>query len=102
MKVYIAGPMSGLPDFNYPAFFAAEEALESQGIKPLNPARNEPPGSATWLAFMRMSLVQISQSNGIALLPGWESSKGASIEKRLGDDLGLDVRPLSEWIETTP
>lgn len=37
-KVYIAGPMTGLPEFNYPTFFAAEEYLRSHGAKVMNPA----------------------------------------------------------------
>ena len=44
MIVYIAGPMTGLPDLNYPAFNAAEEALTAAGHAVLNPARN---GSST-------------------------------------------------------
>ena len=35
-KVYVAGPMTGLPEFNYPAFFAAEEYLRSHGAKVMN------------------------------------------------------------------
>lgn len=41
MKVYISGPMTGLPEFNYPAFFAAAEALEARGYETINPARTE-------------------------------------------------------------
>lgn len=100
MNVYIAGPMSGLPDFNYPAFFKAAEKLRAAGLEVENPAENPPPpDGAGWLGYMRMSLVQISKVDGIALLPGWQGSRGAALEKRIGEDLGLDVRPLDEWLE---
>lgn len=102
MRVYVAGPMTGLPDFNYPAFFAAERALQIAGHEVENPADNPSPTDGSgWLGFMRMSLVQISKVDGIALLPGWQNSRGAVIEERLGRDLSLDVRPLAKWLEVT-
>jgi len=99
MKVYIAGPMTGLPDFNYPAFFQAAERLVDAGHEPINPARSEGrSGCATWLHYMRASLRDIADADGIALLPGWQNSDGARIERGLGRDLGLDVRPIGEWL----
>lgn len=98
MKLYIAGPMTGYPDLNYPAFHIAEEKLRAAGYETLNPAPNDPP-EKTWLNFMRMSLVQISQADGVALLPDWLKSKGAQIEYNLAKALGLEVRTLEQWLE---
>lgn len=97
MKLYIAGPMTGLPELNYPAFHEAEAQLFKAGYTPLNPAPNKPE-NPTWLNFMRMSLVQISQADGIALLPGWELSKGARIEHGLARDLQLPVDTVEQWL----
>lgn len=99
MKLYIAGPMTGLPDFNYPAFFKAAADLEAAGYEVENPAANQPEGTASWLAFMRMSLVQISRVDGIALLPGWSDSKGARLEEHIGTALGLPVRYVRTWLD---
>lgn len=99
MKLYIAGPMSGLPDFNYPAFFKAAEQLREAGYEVENPAENKPEGAASWLAFMRMSLVQISRVDGIALLPGWRDSNGAKLEEHIASALGLQVRYLHTWLD---
>lgn len=99
MKLYIAGPMSGLPDFNYPAFHRAAEQLEAAGYEVENPATNVVEGTASWLAYMRLSLVQISKVYGIALLPGWADSKGARIESDLGLALGLPVRYVDVWLK---
>lgn len=103
MKLYIAGPMTGLPDFNYPAFFAAEEQLKAAGYETENPARNElsedrPADEPMWLGFMRMSLVQISRVDGLALLPGWQNSSGAKLEEHIGQGLKLHVRYLETWL----
>lgn len=100
--LYVAGPMTGLPDFNYPAFYKAEEQLRAAGYEVENPARNElkgrPEGEPMWLSFMRMSLVQISRVDGIALLPGWGDSEGAKLEAHIGQGLKLPVRYLGVWL----
>lgn len=99
MKLYIAGPMTGLPEFNYPAFFAAAEALQAAGHEPINPARDEGREDCkTWLDFMRASLRDIADADGIAYLPGWSDSTGATIEVGLARDLQMPVRPLAGWL----
>lgn len=93
--VYIAGPMSGHQDFNYHAFHYAAADLRAAGYRVLNPAENPKPNpDPTWQDWMRAALGQLIQSDAIALLPGWDTSKGAMIEERIGRDLGLDVRPI--------
>ena len=101
MKLYIAGPMTGYPDFNYPAFFRAAEELASAGHEPINPARTEGrEGCAAWLDFMRLSLIDIAACDGIATLDGWEMSRGARIEVGLADDLGLPVKAVDGWLDS--
>ena len=38
MIIYIAGPMTGRPDFNHPAFFNAALKIAANGHRVLNPA----------------------------------------------------------------
>lgn len=98
MKLYIAGPMTGLPDFNYPAFFQAAEKLKAAGVTPINPARSDGrTGCTSWLDFMRASLHDIAECDGIATLPGWEHSRGAALEVFVAQSLGLPVKPLGVW-----
>jgi len=91
MKAYIAGPMTGLPDFNYPAFNRAAAQLRALGHEVLNPAENPVPPCGTWAGYMRMALAQLVQCEAIVLLPGWTDSKGALIERKLAQVLGMDV-----------
>lgn len=99
MRVYIAGPMTGLPDFNYPAFFKAAVDLRTAGHFPINPARADGrEGCRDWLDYMRASLRDIADCDGIATLHGWGESRGAALEVHIARSLDLPVRPLSEWI----
>lgn len=91
MRLYIAGPMTGLPESNYPAFNAAAARLRALGHTVHNPAENPAPACGTWLGYMRMSLRQIADTDAIVVLPGWADSKGALIEYGLAYDLGLPI-----------
>ena len=91
MRIYLAGPMTGLPDYNYPAFHAEAARLRALGHEVLNPAENPTPPCGTWQAYMRLALAQLVQCECIALLPGWVDSKGALIERKLAQVLAMDV-----------
>lgn len=96
-RVYIAGPMTGLPAFNFPAFHAAAAQLRAAGYEVENPAENPVPAcGGTWLGYMRMAIAQVATVDAVVLLPGWEGSKGARIERDLAIGLGLGVMTLRE------
>jgi len=101
-SIYIAGPMSNLPEFNYPAFFRAEERL-SQKWHVFNPARmdgmdttglrghlSEVPEFSLRLAMQR-NCAAICQCDAIYMLQGWQHSRGAKVELALAEYLGLEV-----------
>ena len=90
-RIYIAGPMTGIARFNYPAFNSAADKLRELGYEVENPAENPKPECGTWEGYMRMSVVQIAGCDSIALLPGWLNSKGALLEVRLAADLGITI-----------
>jgi Domain of unknown function (DUF4406) len=90
-RIYIAGPMSGLPDLNYPYFNLVAAALRRQGHHVENPAENPESFSKSWTDCMRMAVRQLATCDTVVLLHNWELSKGACIEHRLAHDLGLKV-----------
>ena len=97
MSVYICGPMTGLPDLNYPAFHAAAAELRALGWHVVNPAENAPPcENPTWADWMRISLEQVRAASLLALLPGWERSKGARLEVETARELGIPVFSLKD------
>lgn len=97
MRVYVAGPMTGLPNFNYDAFHDAAGRLREMGHEVENPAENVNE-SGEWIEWMKLALAQVLRCDGIALLDGWESSAGATLEVHVATNLKLIVGPLSEWV----
>lgn len=103
--LYVAGPMTGFVDFNYPSFNAAAEALLAAGYGVLNPVdseqNNPTPGTPqAWDWYMRQALAMVLVAEGIALLPGWESSRGASLEVNVATALGMPVHRIEDWLGT--
>jgi hypothetical protein len=116
MKIYVAGPMRGIPEFNFPAFNAAADKLKAEGHIVFNPAQkdNERHGkdiskgnangceetAAKEHGFdLRVALGDdlawiCAEADAIALLPGWEKSKGATAEKATAEALGLEIIKL--------
>lgn len=112
-KIYVAGPMRGIPEFNFPAFHAATAKLRGEGWTVFNPAEkdNERHGkdiskgnlhgdeevAAKEHGFnLREALgcdlaFICAEADAIALLPGWENSKGAKAEHATAIALGLEV-----------
>ena len=97
--LYLAGPMTGVEAFNHPAFHAAETRLRAAGYEVLNPARNGLPNDASWCAHMRRDINMLTVCHGIALLPGWDASRGVKLEVEIGNLLGLQVRHIDLWVE---
>lgn len=108
-KYYIAGPMRGYPEFNFPAFDRAADYIRARGSYAFNPAdRDRAAGfDPTGLKGNMEELVELGfdlraaldadfqfilwQATHIFMLPGWSSSKGATAERALALVLGLTV-----------
>lgn len=90
-KLYLAGPMSDLPELNFPAFHAEAARLRALGYTVINPAEINSDPTAEWIDCMCADIPQLIGCDGIALLPGWETSKGARIEHSIARALGMLV-----------
>lgn len=94
--LYIAGPMTGVPDWNYPAFNKAQAELEAAGFRVLNPARQ--PDGLTYDEYLHRAIADVFACEGIALLNGWEGSPGAKAEVALADALQKDASAVWVWL----
>ena len=88
-KIYLSGPMTGLPNFNYPTFMAVAEELRAAGHHVENPDDGGQVEGWAWSDYMRRALNQLLLCNTIVTLPGWEESPGANIEVLLARNLYL-------------
>ena len=90
-RIYIAGPMTGYAEKNFPAFAEMSEKLLSLDFIPVSPARNEDNLHEGWADFMKPDLVDMLYCGAIVTLPGWEKSKGATMEVGLAKELDIPV-----------
>lgn len=88
-RVYIAGPMTGLPGYNFDAFNAKAAELRAEGWHVENPAEHGHIDGAGWADYLRWDISRIATCGAIYLLPGWQASKGASLEVVIGKALGV-------------
>jgi hypothetical protein len=99
MKIYLAGPMSGIPQFNFPAFEEAATAMRATGIDVVSPHEQDAPetramawaspdgvltkdsGAESWgTCLSRDVKIVADEVTGVVFLPGWQRSRGAKLE----------------------
>ncbi len=113
LRVYLIGPMRGLPNWGFDAFDEAKARWEANGYHVYSPADMcralglQPPEGESPLTpraqpttyegrehlkqVMLGDVVAIYHSDCIALLPGWEHSLGSTVEVALAQLLGLSL-----------
>ena len=112
--IYCAGPMRGIPLWNFPEFDRAAAQLRLRGWTVFNPAEhdrdegldtNDYPKLPAWFTLekaLQWDFARIIQAGNICLLDGWEESSGAAKELRVAEDVGAKVwrlqgETLTEW-----
>lgn len=86
MKYYLAGPMSGIPEYNFPLFDAVTKFLRNKGLNILSPHEidhgetKETRGNLSYGVYMRAGLKLLLECDGVIVLPGWKKSKGTRAE----------------------
>ena len=109
MKIYIAGPMRGIPYYNFPAFDKAAKMLRDFGYTVASPAEmdravgSDPkdlPPDFDWNsisddfdihACLIRDVEAVYASDAIYLLLGWKESTGVKMEKAVAEFLGRKV-----------
>jgi hypothetical protein len=119
MRIYVAGPMRGYPDFNFPAFDDATEKLRALGHEVFSPAeRDREVHGANVNDSKTGDLTDVPQfdlrgalaadlewvckyADAVVLLDGWEKSKGALAERAAAEALsyvGVKVYTIQELL----
>lgn len=103
MRVYVAGPMSGYPEHNFPLFDKVTNWLRALNpddwtvISPAELTRQDevmtgvPAGKQDWRYYMELDIRELLLCDGIVMLPGWRASRGATLEYQVACGLGLAI-----------
>jgi Domain of unknown function (DUF4406) len=89
--IYIAGPMRGYPELNFPAFNQAAKLLAEDGYEVINPVDLNPDPSADYIDCMRNDILSLCTCDAIYLLKGWQDSEGANNEYTVARMLKLQI-----------
>lgn len=99
---YLSGPMTGLPDFNFPAFERAALELRRRGVSVLSAHEIdhgetlEERGSQNFETYLKTDLRKMLECDGVILLPGWKTSRGARLEHSVAKTLWMEIREYSK------
>lgn len=93
MRVYISGPMTGMPNLNFEAFDRARDLLLSQGHWIVSPADlDRSRGTLTYQEALKDDLKYLLWCDAIYMLKGWDNgSFGAKLEHHIAQALGYTI-----------
>lgn len=91
-RIYISGPISGIPNYNREAFEQAESRLSYLGYVPVSPFRlGVTSRHKSWQDYMREDIKALMDVDCVLALPGYEQSKGATEEIRIARTIGIPI-----------
>jgi hypothetical protein len=92
---YLAGPMAGYPNHNHPEFHAAAAKLRACGHIIVSPAEYGNLSNLGWQQVMKRDIHALLWTDAIIALPGWDKSRGATLETNLARTLDMPVFDLN-------
>lgn len=104
-SAYLAGPMRGIENYNFPAFHKQAAWLRGLGWEIFSPAERDESdpnidptenvagwsGSRGLDYFMAYDLKAVCEHDAVICLPGWEASQGARLETAVATEVGHPV-----------
>lgn len=98
MKLYISGGISGIPNYKE-RFATARKQLQEHGYEIEDPSTYGFPDDVSWEAAMKYDICRMLECDGVALLDGWEMSRGSCYEAELAKKLNMKVEPVASWLK---
>lgn len=116
MKLYLAGAMTGIPRFNFPAFESWMAQLELEGFDVLSPHLADPehvqeiawnstngdpaemPEDDGPIKTALRNVEGLAQCDGVALIDGWYKSSGTQHEIATAHRFRIPVAPVGLWV----
>lgn len=98
MRYYLAGKMTGLPNYGYDRFAEVAAKLRAAGFKIASPHEIDydetqyPRGTRPYKDYMKGGVDLLFECDGIILMEGWEDSTGAPIELSIAEACGYDIK----------
>lgn len=116
MILYLAGPMTGIPQFNFPTFERLAAALRAAGFTVISPHEADPDDvqAIAWaspdgdpsclpahdgpVATALRNVAGLGECDGVALIDGWHKSTGTQHEIATAHRFKLPVAPVGMWL----
>jgi len=96
-KIYLSGPIAGINEKTYKDNFSQAEKRVREFVNEddiiVNPAKL-PAIHDTWADYLVQDLLMLKDCDIIVMLPGWEGSKGAIVERAFADGCGIEIKYL--------
>lgn len=106
MRIYLSGPITGIKN-HLLNFLRAENTIRAskrfKGSDIINPARlgNVLP-YGTHEEYMELCYSLVGMADKMVMLAGWQQSKGAMLEKRMAEEMDMEIYELQENGELKP
>lgn len=101
--IYLSGPMTGYPDFNYPAFDYAAAKLRALGYNVLNPAEDFAGDTELdYEEYIRKDIKHVLTADLLVMLDGWEGSAGSHLEVAVAVGIGMPVALIDDVLSDDP